>query len=153
MRLGILKEIFRMAFDSIKTHKLRSFLTLLGIMIGVMTVIGMVSIIQGINRTFLGALESVGSDLIFVAKYDPIQLGHRSEEERQRKDLTVEDAVAIEKECSLVKAVAVDIVADFFENLPIKYRNKKNLDAFILGMNEKWPQVLSVYLPEKDDSS
>jgi putative ABC transport system permease protein len=149
LRLGILKEIFQMAFDSIRTHKLRSFLTLLGIMIGVMTVIGMVSIIQGLNRSFLGELESMGSDLIFVGKYDPIQLGHRSEEERQRKDLTVEDAEAIEKECSLVKAVAIDIVADFFENLPIKYRNKKNLDAFILGMNEKWPQVLSVYLPER----
>lgn len=47
MRLGILREIVQMAFDSIKSHKLRSFLTLLGIMIGVMTVIGMVSIIQG----------------------------------------------------------------------------------------------------------
>ena len=149
LRLGIMKEIFQMAFDSIRTHKLRSFLTLLGIMIGVMTVIGMVSIIQGINRTFLGELESMGSDLIFVGKYDPIQLGRRSEEERQRKDLTIEDAAAIEKECSLVKAVAVDLVADFSESLPIKYRNKKNLDAFILGMNEKWPQVISVYLPEK----
>ena len=95
-------------------------------MIGVMTVIGMVSIIQGINRTFLGELESMGSDLIFVGKYDPIQLGHRSEEERQRKDLTIEDAVAMEKECSLVKAVAVDLIADFSESLPIKYRNKKN---------------------------
>lgn len=149
MRLGILKEIIQMAFDSIKTHKLRSFLTLLGIMIGVMTVIGMVSIIQGINRTFLGELESIGSDLIFVGKYDPIQMGRRTEEERQRKDFTFEDAVAIEKECSLVKAVAVDLVADYSEDLAIKYLNKKNLDAFILGMNEKWPQVLSLYLPER----
>ncbi len=39
MRLGILKEIVQMAFDSLRSHKLRSFLTLLGIMIGVMTVI------------------------------------------------------------------------------------------------------------------
>ena len=78
MRVGILKEIFQMSFDSIKSHKLRSFLTLLGIMIGVMTVIAMVSIIQGINRTFLGELESVGSDLIYVNKHEPIQMGRRS---------------------------------------------------------------------------
>ncbi|HNQ80491.1 MAG TPA: ABC transporter permease, partial [Candidatus Aminicenantes bacterium] len=52
MRLGIFREIVAMAFDSIRTHKLRSFLTLLGIMIGVMTVIGMVSIIQGLNASF-----------------------------------------------------------------------------------------------------
>ena len=58
MRFGILKEITQMAVDSLKMHKLRSFLTLLGIMIGVMTVIGMVSIIQGLNRSFLAELES-----------------------------------------------------------------------------------------------
>lgn len=149
MRLGIFREIFQMALDSLKNHKLRSFLTLLGIMIGVMTVIGMVSIIQGLNRSFLQELESVGSDLIIVQKYEPIQMGRRSEEERQRKDLTMNDVYAIEEECSLVNAVAVDVAADFFTDIPIKYQNRKSQDAFILGMNEKWPQVISIYLPEK----
>ena len=149
MRLGILKEIIRMALESLKAHKLRSFLTLLGIMIGVMTVIGMVAIIQGLNRSVIGELESIGSDLIFVGKHEPIQMGRRSEEERQRKDLTLEDAMAIERECSLVKAVAVDITADFWESIPIKYKNIKSLDSIILGMNEKFPRVLSVYLPEE----
>ncbi|MBA7618962.1 Macrolide export ATP-binding/permease protein MacB [subsurface metagenome] len=147
MRLGILKETVQMAFDSLKSHKLRSFLTLLGIMIGVMTVIGMVSIIQGLNRAILAELESAGSDLIIISKYDPIQMGRLSEEERKRKDLTFEDAIAIEEECSLVKAVAVDLAADFFENIPIKYRNIKSQDAFILGMNERWPEVITLYLP------
>lgn len=150
MRTGIINEIFAMAFDSLKSNKLRSFLTLLGIVIGVMTVIGMVSIIQGLNRSFLADLESVGSDIIAVTKYEPgIQVGNRSEEERQRKDLTIEDAGALEVECFLVKAVAVDIVASIFEDIPIKYQNKKAQDAIILGMNEKWPQVLTVYRPVK----
>ncbi len=149
MRLGILKEIIRMALESLRAHKLRSFLTLLGIMIGVMTVIGMVAIIQGLNRSVIGELESIGSDLIFVGKHEPIQMGHRSEEERKRKDLTLEDAMAIERECSLVKAVAIDITADFWQSIPIKYQNIKSLDSIILGMNEKFPQVLSVYLPEE----
>lgn len=150
MRLGILREIFSLSFDSIKSHKLRSFLTLLGIMIGVMTVIGMVSIIQGLNRSFLSELESVGSDLIIVTKYEPsIQIGRRSEEERKRKDLTFEDAVAIKKESSLINAVAVDLVVDIFESIEIKYQNIKSEGAVVLGMNEKFPQVLSVYLPEK----
>lgn len=149
MRLGILREIFQMAFDSIKSHKLRSFLTLLGIMIGVMTVIGMVSIIQGINRSFLGELESVGSDLIYVNKYEPIQMGRRSEEERQRKDFTFEDALAIERECSFVKAVGVDLIVNPWEVISIKYRNIKSQDSIILGMNEKFTQIISVYLPEE----
>ena len=150
MRLGILKEIIQMALESLRSHKLRSFLTLLGIMIGVMTVIGMASVIQGLNRTFLSELESVGSDLIVISKFEPsIQIGHRSEEDRKRKDLTFEDALAIEKGCPLVKAVAVDLVAEIFEYITIKYQNNKTQDSVVLGMTEKFPQVLSVYLPEE----
>jgi len=150
MRFGILKEIFHMSLDSIKSHKLRSFLTLLGIMIGVMTVIGMASIIQGLNKSFLSELESVGSDIIIVSKREPgIQIGHLSEEERQRQDLTYDDALAIEKECDLVKAIAVNLVADFFESIPIKYRNKKSQDSMVMGMNDQFPEVISVYSPKK----
>ena len=98
MRLGILREIVNMALDSLRTHKLRSFLTLLGIVIGVMTVIGMVSIIQGLNRSFLSELESIGSDIIIVEKFEPgIQVGRLSEEERQRKDFIFEDGETSEK--------------------------------------------------------
>lgn len=148
MRFGILKEIVQMAFDSLRTNKLRSFLTLLGIMIGVMTVIGMVSIIQGLNRTVLAELESAGSDLILISKYEPgIQIGRMSEEERQRKDLTFEDAVAIQEECSLVKAVAVDLITDYYQEIPIKYQSIKSQDSLVLGMNEKWPEVISLYHP------
>ncbi len=150
MRTGILGEIVAMAFDSLKSHKMRAFLTVLGIVIGVMTVIGMVSIIQGLNRSFLSELESVGSDLIIVTKYEPgIQVGRRSEEERIRKDLTFEDAMALEQEGKLVKAVAVDIAVNIFEGLAVKYQNLKSEDTMILGMNEKFPRVLSVYLPQK----
>ncbi len=150
MRTGILGEIVAMAFDSLKSHKMRAFLTVLGIVIGVMTVIGMVSIIQGLNRSFLRELESVGSDLIIITKYEPgIQVGRRSEEERQRKDLTFEDAQALKTEGGLVKAVAVDIVVNVFESVPVKYQNAKSEDSIIIGMNEEFPQVLSVYLPQK----
>lgn len=150
MRVGILKEIFWMAMDSIRSHKMRSFLTLLGIMIGVTTVIAMVSVVQGINRSFMSELESVGSDLIIISKEEPgIQFGETSEEIRQRKDLTFDDALAVEEECSLVKAVAVQLVIDIFSPLSVKYQNIESQDAIILGMNEQWPQVLTVYLPEK----
>ncbi|OQX53429.1 MAG: hypothetical protein B5M54_06895, partial [Candidatus Aminicenantes bacterium 4484_214] len=150
MRWTLFKEIIQMAFDSIKAHKLRSFLTLLGILIGVMTVIGMVSIIQGLNRSFMAELESVGSDIIIVSKREPgIQIGREPKEIRQRKNLTLDDAAAIEEECSLVKAVAVDLTAEVFENIPVKYQDKKSQDSTIIGMNEKFPQVLSVYLPEE----
>ncbi len=149
MRYGIIREILEMAADSIKSHKLRSFLTVLGIMIGVMSVIAMVSVIQGLNKSFLRELESVGSDILIISKYEPgIQMGRLSEEERQRKDLTFEDALSIESECSLVKAVAASVPVDLFENITIKQRNIKAQDSIVVGMNDRWPQVLSVYLPQ-----
>ena len=148
MRLGILREIVQMAFDSIRSHKLRSFLTLLGIMIGVMTVIGMVSIIQGLNRAFMAELESAGSDLIIVEKYEPgIIMGRLSEEERKKKDLTFEDAVAIEQECSLVKGVAVSLLARLSELIPVKYQNVISQDSLVFGMNDQWPDVITIYWP------
>jgi putative ABC transport system permease protein len=153
MRTGILGEIVRMAYDSLRNHKMRSFLTILGIVIGVMTVIGMVSVIQGLNRSFLKELESVGSDLIIVSKREPgIQMGRESEEERIRKDLTFDDALAIEQESTMVKAVAVDLSVNFWTSVPIKYQNVKSEESMILGMNDKFPQVMSVYLPRKGRS-
>lgn len=149
MRLGILKEIVQMALDSLKTHKLRSFLTLLGIMIGVTTVIGMVSIIQGLNRAFLMELEAAGSDFIAIQKYEPVQMGRVSEEERKRKDLTYEDALTIERECSLVKAVTAFLNVSVFRTIIIKYQNIKSEDAFIYGMDEKFPTVYSIYIPRE----
>jgi putative ABC transport system permease protein len=149
MRLGIIKEVFAMALDSIKTHKLRSFLTLLGIMIGVMTVIGMVSVIQGLNKSFLRELESAGSDLILVSKFEGVRMGRPSEEERTRKNLTYEDALAIEQECPTVKAVSVDVVANVFADNPVRYGNIKSDNTIILGINDKFPVVYALYLPKE----
>jgi putative ABC transport system permease protein len=147
LRLQIFREVFRMALDSLRSHKLRSFLTILGIVIGVMTVIGMVSIIQGLNKSFLSELQSAGSDIIIITKNENVQMGRMSEEQRTRKDLTFEDVQAIEKEASLVRAVAVDIYVSPFEAVEIKYQNAKNDTAMVLGMNDKWPVVMSLYLP------
>ncbi|MBD3413988.1 MAG: FtsX-like permease family protein [Candidatus Aminicenantes bacterium] len=150
MRIGVFKDVLQMSLDSIKSNKLRSFLTLLGIMIGVMTVIAMVSVVQGLNKSFLSELEAVGPDVIMVSKYEPgITVGHMSEEERQREDFTFEDVEAIRNECSLVKAVGVDLTVSLFEAISIKYRGTESSDTVILGANEDFPRVLSVYLPER----
>jgi len=148
MKLQIFREVFRMAIDSLRAHKLRSFLTILGIVIGVMTVIGMVSIIQGLNKSFLSELQAAGSDMIVIRKNEGIQMGHQSEEERTRKDLTFDDVKAIETGAPLVKAVAVSVYVSVFEPVEIKYQSAKSDSAMVIGMNEKWPVVMSLYLPQ-----
>jgi putative ABC transport system permease protein len=76
-------------------------------------------------------------------------MGERSEEERQRKDLTFEDAKAVEKGCPLVKGVAVNLVASLFEQIDIKYQNIKSDSSMVLGINEKFPVVYALYLPKE----
>ncbi|GAB4315994.1 MAG: ABC transporter permease [Candidatus Zixiibacteriota bacterium] len=101
------KESLAMAIASIRAAKLRSFLTVLGVLIGVSSVIGMVSLITGLNNSMARQIESLGSNVIYVSKYKPgITFGHRSSEERNRKGITYEDAEAILKHCSLIDAVS-----------------------------------------------
>lgn len=85
-----------MAFSTLRNHKLRSFLTIIGVIIGVITVMLISSIISGINVAVAKQVESFGTNSIFLYKYNVgIQIGRRSREERMRKPLTFEDAEAL----------------------------------------------------------
>jgi len=149
LRTQLWLEIFSMSLDSIKTHKLRSFLTALGIVIGVMTVIGMVSVIQGLNASIAGEIERIGSNLIIVQKYEPVVVGERTEEERQRKDLSLDDIEAIKTSCPLVKSLTVQITPDFLQLPEVKYQNIKSDNAIIYGTDENFNSVFAIYLPKE----
>ena len=71
MRLEDIKESAVMAIDTLRANKLRSSLTILGVSVGVITVIFMVSIIQGLNKAFADQIESLGSNTIFLSKFNP----------------------------------------------------------------------------------
>src|SRR4029077_17109694 len=90
-----IRESALMAFDTVRANKLRSSLTILGVSVGVVTVMFMVSIIQGLNKAFAAQIESLGSNTIWVVKFDP-SIGHQpTDEEIHRKELTIEDADTI----------------------------------------------------------
>lgn len=148
-RTGLLQEILGMALESIRTHKMRSFLTTLGIVIGVMTVIAMVSVIQGLNQTIAGEIEKVGSSLIMVQKYEPVRMGNLSEEERQRKNLSIDDAAAILKECPLVGGLTIWLNPDFMKLPEVKYQNLKSDNAMLFGTDENFFKVYAIYLPRE----
>ena len=102
-----MREAMLMAFAAIRANKLRSFLTVLGVLIGVSSVIGMVSLITGLNNSMAKQIESLGSNAIYVSKIKPgISFGPRSSEERNRKGIVFEDAMAILEQCSLIDAVS-----------------------------------------------
>ena len=90
---GPFYENFKMAYDTIRVNKLRSVLTVIGVVIGVIVVMLMSSVISGIKLQVEKQVESFGTRSIFLYKFDiGFHVGRRSQEERMRKPLTVDDA-------------------------------------------------------------
>jgi putative ABC transport system permease protein len=103
----IFAENLRFAATALRAHKLRAFLTMVGIVIGVWTVIGMVSLVTGFDRSQTEAFSSFGTTLVQFQKFEPrFGRGHRTEEERKRRDLTIEDAQALQELCPSILAVS-----------------------------------------------
>ena len=106
---GIGSENIRFALRALVSQKLRSFLTLLGIVAGVATVIAMVSFVSGFNAAVTDSFSAFGTTLVQFQKYEPRFGGGASgplpEEQKRRRNLTIEDAEALKRSCPLVAAV------------------------------------------------
>jgi ABC-type antimicrobial peptide transport system permease subunit len=109
-------ENLMMALNTLRANKLRSFLTIIGVVIGVWTVMAIASIISGIDTAVRKEVESFGTRSIFIAKFNPgIHIGRLSREERMRKELTYDDALAVSKLSEVELAVPfLDITNNFF---------------------------------------
>ena len=104
-----LRESLMLALDTLRSHKFRSFLTLLGVLIGTTTVIAVASIFAGLDSQVADAARDFGTRTIFIFKWEPgIHIGRISREERLRKPLTYDDAMAIRDECPSIEKVAVE---------------------------------------------
>jgi putative ABC transport system permease protein len=106
------QETVRMAFDTLRTNKLRSGLTILGIVIGVMTVIVISSVVTGLNNNVSALVESLGSNVLFVFRF-PVFTGKPTTEMLTRKQLTYDDSVAI---ATLPHVVAVSPILQFTDH-------------------------------------
>lgn len=101
------KENVAMAFQTLMAHKFRSFLTILGIIIGVLTVVVIASILTGMRESIISIVQEFGTDNVFAFHLGmgPRMGGRRPREEMMRKPLTVDDALAIKEFCPTVDDV------------------------------------------------
>jgi ABC-type antimicrobial peptide transport system permease subunit len=91
-------ENLKMALATLRANKLRSVLTVVGVVIGVWTVMAIASIISGIDMAVTKEVESFGTRSMYITKFNPgIHVGRLSREERMRKPLTYDDAMALSK--------------------------------------------------------
>src|SRR5881398_131175 len=98
------REVLAMAIDSVLGHKFRSFLTILGIVVGVMTAIVVASILTGMRQSIVAIVEEYGTNNIY-AYHLSTGFGPRSRDERNRKPLTDDDAIAILNQSTAVQDV------------------------------------------------
>ena len=94
MQIADTKDTIKMALDTLRANKLRSGLTILGIVIGVMTVIVISSVINGLNSSVSGLVESLGTNVIWVFRFPVIGV-RPTTEMLTRKQMTYEDAMAM----------------------------------------------------------
>src|SRR6266536_1753853 len=102
-----LGETLAMALDSVRSHKFRSFLTVLGIVIGVMTAISIASILTGLRQSIVAIIEEYGTNNIYAFHLTTGPRTATDRAERLRKPLTVADADAIHAQASAVEDIAV----------------------------------------------
>jgi putative ABC transport system permease protein len=127
-------ENVRFAILAVRTHKLRAGLTVLGIVVGVATVIAMVSIVTGFNNGMVRQFQSFGATLVQFQKFEArFGGGPRPEGERRRKDLHYEDAVALKELVPEMRAVSPE---RYLWNTDIshKYRENETTTPVVVGV-------------------
>jgi putative ABC transport system permease protein len=128
-------ENVRFAMMAVRAHKLRASLTVLGIVVGVATVIAMVSIVTGFDNNMVRNFQAFGATLVqfqkFSMRFGP---GHRSDLERNRKDLTLEDALALKAQIPEIRAVSPERYLFDGTTVTVKYRDKESTAPTVAGV-------------------
>jgi putative ABC transport system permease protein len=125
-----------LALQTIRSHKLRAFLTVLGVIIGTGTIIGVSAILTGFDASMTAVLRSFGPNSIIVFKF-PVgfRVGNLSPEERTRKNLTYENAIHLRERCKSVE----DVSAMLFPNrntINAHYMGNDMYDINLFGVEE-----------------
>src|SRR5262245_53227042 len=136
MGWDLLIDTFGMAGRALVANRLRSILALLGIVIGVGTVIGMVALVNGFQRSFQRSIQSFGNNTIYIRRIRPgIQFSDDVPDSlKQRKAFTMDDARAI-----LERAPAVKAIAPFkwlLQDVQLTYGDQRTRSTFVFGTNE-----------------
>lgn len=145
-------EVLKMALDSIRANKFRSFLTILGIVVGVVTAIVVASILTGMRQSIVAIVEDYGTNNIYAFHLTTGFSGN-DRDERNRKPLTVEDADAIMAQTSAVEDIALVApgignfgAASFDDNITYEGRNYRRAQTD--GVSPNYDRISNLTLLE-----
>src|SRR5213596_4069236 len=112
-RAGLLVEVVVMAFDTVRTNKMRSFLTVLGVVIGITSIVGMTALIRGFDQSLRDLISQSGPDIVYLQRFGVTSFANGTElrELIKRPDLTISDARALEQQTTTLQYVDLELGA------------------------------------------
>jgi putative ABC transport system permease protein len=146
-----LSENAKMALETVRENKIRSVLTVSGVVIGITTVIAVASILVGVSRNIEDSLNDFGVNTLFVFKFTPgVHFGRLSTEERTRKPLTLEDTEAIQELCPAVKRVSAQVFPRVGQgprqaDPPMRYSGRET-DVNFSGVTPNFEQTQNLHI-------
>jgi putative ABC transport system permease protein len=144
----MMTEILSMAIDNVRAHKFRSFLTVLGIVIGVMTVIAISSILTGLRANIIQYVEEFGTNNIYAFHLSTGFSGPQDKEERTRKPLTPEDAEAIRQQSTAVEDVANVAFIEWRFDKTLNYQGHTYKQGNLQGVSGNYAVTTNILMQE-----
>jgi putative ABC transport system permease protein len=133
-------ELFRLSSAALTRHKMRAFLTLLGVIIGVATVVGVVSVISGLNSYVKDKLFGLNPDIVIFTKYGIITSREEWLIAKKRRDVTLTDMQVVRQECRLCDEVG----GEGDRTRPVKFMDRKLSDVQVQGHTANMTSLLRV---------
>ena len=142
-----LVESLWIALDGIRGRKMRSFLTVTGVVIGVTSVIAVAAIIEGLNRNIMQRVQALGSKTFFVTRIPLARFGRMPEHIRLRKHFTFDDARVVRESCPTVEyATAFATRALFFgDPNDIRYGSEKVDNTILRGVDQNYASAIPIF--------
>lgn len=145
MRSGLFVEIVRMSWETVRGNKMRSFLTVLGIVIGITSIVGMTSLIRGFDENFKNSIKSIGPDVVYLSKFSGLSFasGKSFQELMKRPNLMPEDAAAIERDAPSIAIVDI-ILGQGGSQERVYYKSARTKPLVTLGTTERYIRLANL---------
>jgi putative ABC transport system permease protein len=149
IRLGLVGEVVAMAFDTIRSNKMRSALTVLGVVIGITSIVGMTAMIRGFDQSLRDSIRAIGPNLITIQRAGPLSIinGVGFAKIMRRPNLTVSDARAIEGQAPSIRLVDIQLGVPGMApptQQRVFYRNLRSRPSLTLGTTENFAEGSSL---------
>ena len=143
LRVGLLGEVVTMAFDTVRGNKMRSALTVLGVVIGITSIVGMTAMIRGFDQSLREMITAIGPNTIFLQRFGITSFASGAEFKDliKRPNLSISDARAIEERAGTIQLVDIELGAGGPPTQRrVFYGTQKTKNLIVFGTTENFAE-------------